>query len=86
MRKVQSLFFFLHMDMRFDGHLAAEGKIAEEEEEDSEEESTASRFTAHLLKFLLRGFLAKDKSVRYRVTQTVAEMVSHLGEIEYVLS
>jgi hypothetical protein len=32
----------------------------------------------------MSGFMAKDKNVRYRVLQTVAEMVSHLGEIEYV--
>ena len=56
----------------------------EVEDPDDESESTAARFTARLLKFLLKGFLSKDKSVRYRVLQTVAEMVSHLGEIECV--
>lgn len=52
--------------------------------EDSTEEgdSTAARFTARLLKFLLKGIEAKDKNVRYRVLQTLVEMVSHLGEIE----
>lgn len=36
------------------------------------------------MKFLLKGFQAKDKTIRYRVLQLVAEMVSHLGEVEYV--
>jgi hypothetical protein len=34
----------------------------------------------------LKGFVAKDKSIRFRVLQMVAEMVSHLGEIECVFS
>ena len=49
---------------------------------DTDDDSTASRFTAFLLRELLPGFEAKDKNVRYRTLQTVAEMVSHLGEIE----
>lgn len=57
---------------------------ADEEDEDEDEDTPASRFTARLLKFLLKGFLAKEKSVRYRVLCTVAEMVSHLGAIEWV--
>ena len=64
--------------------VAAEQKNAEDEDEDEDDNTTASRFTARLLRFLLKGFLAKDKSIRYRVLQTVAEMVSHLGEIESV--
>lgn len=59
-----------------------EEKEAGEGAVDEDGETTASRFTAHLLKFLLKGFLSKDKSVRYRVLQIVAEMVSHLGEVE----
>jgi hypothetical protein len=37
-----------------------------------------------LLKYLLRGFVAKDKAVRFRCVGLVAEMVSYLGEIECV--
>ncbi|KAF9461702.1 chromosome condensation complex protein [Collybia nuda] len=55
---------------------------AVDEQSDDDDDTTASRFTARLLKHLLKGFVAKDKSVRYRVVQTVAEMVSHLGEID----
>jgi Chromosome condensation complex Condensin, subunit G len=61
--------------------VAAEEKIPTEDD-DEDEDTTASRFTARLLNFLIKGFLAKDKSIRYRVLHTVAEMVSHLGEIE----
>lgn len=33
----------------------------------------------------MKGFEAKDKNVRFRVLQIVSEMISTLGEIEYVL-
>ena len=64
----------------------ASGVAAAEErgDKDDDEDTPASRFVARLLKHLLKGFLAKDKNVRYRVLQVVAEMISHLGEIEYV--
>lgn len=62
--------------------IAAEERNADGEQDEEDDDTTASRFTARLLKHLLKGFTAKDKSVRYRVLQTVAEMVSHLGEIE----
>jgi condensin complex subunit 3 len=52
--------------------------------EDDDDDTTASRFTARLLRFLLKGFLAKDKAVRYRVVQLVSELVSYLGAIECV--
>jgi condensin complex subunit 3 len=55
------------------------------EEDDEDTDTTASRFIARLLKFLLKGFLAKDKIVRYRVIFIVAEMVAHLGELECVV-
>ncbi|KAG5641543.1 hypothetical protein DXG03_004802 [Asterophora parasitica] len=73
---------FVGQYIKFINEKAVEEKTAEEADEDDEEESTASRFTARLLNFLLKGLLAKEKSVRYRVLQTVAEMVSHLGEID----
>ncbi|KAL0960147.1 hypothetical protein HGRIS_011782 [Hohenbuehelia grisea] len=56
------------------------GEDAEDDDEDRD--SFASRCTARILKFLLPGFLAKDKTARYRVVQIIAEMVSHLGEID----
>ncbi|GJJ15062.1 hypothetical protein Clacol_009337 [Clathrus columnatus] len=54
----------------------------EKTDDDDDEDTTASRFVARLLRHLLKGFLAKDKSVRYRVLQVVSEMISHLGEID----
>ena len=65
--------------VKFQTHCVS--KAVESHPED-DEDTTASRFVSRLLKFLFQGFLAKDKSVRYRVLQLVAEMVSHLGEIE----
>lgn len=52
---------------------------------DEDEETTASRFSALMVKHLLKGFQAKDKNVRLRVVQCMAEMISSIGELEYVL-
>ncbi|KAH7929985.1 ARM repeat-containing protein [Leucogyrophana mollusca] len=52
------------------------------EEDDEDDDSTASRFVARLLKFLIKGFVAKDKVARYRCVHILAEMVAHLGEID----
>ncbi|KAI0063895.1 hypothetical protein BV25DRAFT_1823946 [Artomyces pyxidatus] len=64
----------------------AEGVKKEENEqqeaESEEEETTSTRFTLRLLKHFLKGFTAKDKNVRYRVVHFVAEMISHLGELD----
>jgi condensin complex subunit 3 len=51
---------------------------------DDDDETTATRFTHRLLKHFLKGFQAKDKNVRYRVVCFVAEVISQLGELEYV--
>jgi condensin complex subunit 3 len=53
-----------------------------EDDDDDDDDTTAARFVTRLLKFLLKGFLAKDKIVRYRCVHILTEMVSHLGEIE----
>ncbi|KAH7887136.1 nuclear condensing complex subunit [Phlebopus sp. FC_14] len=52
------------------------------QEVDDDDDTTAARFIARLLKFLLKGFVAKDKIVRYRCVHILAEMVFHLGEID----
>lgn len=49
-----------------------------------DDENSTTRFVARLLAWLLKGFLAKNKIVRHRCVQIVGEMISHLGEIEYV--
>ena len=51
---------------------------------DDDDESTAARYTAALLRFLLKGCAVKDKAVRHRALQIISEMICHLGEIEYV--
>ena len=54
-------------------------------EEDIDEDTMASRFVSRLLRFLFKGCLAKDKIIRFRVVQCIAEMVAHLGDVEYVI-
>jgi len=51
-------------------------------EDEDDAETPTSRFVSHLLNWLLQGFVAKNKIVRYRCIQIVSEMISHLGEIE----
>ncbi|KAH0826785.1 hypothetical protein J3R83DRAFT_5201 [Lanmaoa asiatica] len=55
---------------------------AEEENDDDDDDTTTARFVARLLKFLLKGFVAKDKIVRYRCVHMLTSMVAHLGEID----
>ena len=47
-----------------------------------DDQTTASRFSARLLKWLIRGFSSKNKIVRYRTVAIICETISHLGEIE----
>lgn len=64
-------------------HLLAFGtKKEENNDDDDDDDTTAARFVARLLKFLLNGFVAKDKIARYRCVRILSEMVAHLGEIE----
>jgi condensin complex subunit 3 len=44
----------------------------------------ASRFVARLLEWLIHGFSSKNKTVRFRAVSIISDMVSNLGEIEYV--
>ena len=55
-----------------------------DDDDDEEEDTAQSRFVLRLLRFLLKGCLAKDRVVRFRVVQCLSEMIAHLGEIEYV--
>jgi condensin complex subunit 3 len=47
-----------------------------------DDDTLASRFVARVLKWLLHGFVAKNKNVRFRCVHIVSEMISHLGELE----
>ncbi|TCD66080.1 hypothetical protein EIP91_001838 [Steccherinum ochraceum] len=49
---------------------------------EEDEDTPASRFLARLLSHLLKGFTAKDKTVRHRSVSLVAELISHLGELD----
>ena len=64
----------------------ATGKNNGDEGSDSDDEgdNTSSRFIDRLLHFLLKGFEAKDKVVRFRSVQTIAAILPHIGELEYV--
>ena len=54
--------------------------------DDDDDETAASRFVARLIGYILKGFDAKDKNVRYRVLQITAEIMPYLSAQEYVLS
>jgi hypothetical protein len=56
----------------------------ESPEDDEDEETFVSRFVSRLLNWILRGFLAKDKNVRYRSVFSVSEMILWLGPLEWV--
>lgn len=63
---------------------AAEDRKTQGNEYD-DDDTAVSRFVARLSKYMLEGCVAKDKTVRYCVLQCIAEMITHLGEIELVL-
>jgi len=50
--------------------------------EEDDEETFVSRFVCRFLKWILRGFPAKDKNVRYRSVSTVTEMILWFGQLE----
>ncbi|KAF8424272.1 nuclear condensing complex subunit [Boletus edulis BED1] len=60
----------------------ARGVKKEDDNVDDDDDTTTTRFVVRLLKFLLKGFVAKDKIVRYRCVHLLTEMVAHLGEID----
>ncbi|KAI0747199.1 nuclear condensing complex subunit [Daedaleopsis nitida] len=47
-----------------------------------DDDTPSERFLSHLLRFLLDGCVAKDKVVRFRVCQCIAEMITHLGSLD----
>ncbi|KAI0073119.1 hypothetical protein K474DRAFT_1603932 [Panus rudis PR-1116 ss-1] len=50
--------------------------------DEDDEDTPQTRFISRLLSYLLRGFHAKDKTVRFRAVHIVAELISHLGELD----
>ncbi|KIY72680.1 hypothetical protein CYLTODRAFT_19435 [Cylindrobasidium torrendii FP15055 ss-10] len=59
-------------------------KVAEENEKKgiTPDDTLASRFTSHILNFLMGGFNAKNKVVRGRCVQIVAEMMPGIGDLD----
>ncbi|KAI9061537.1 ARM repeat-containing protein [Trametes sanguinea] len=49
---------------------------------DEDDDTTSERFLNQLVRFLLKGCTAKDKVVRFRVVQCIADTIAHLGEID----
>ncbi|KAL5523222.1 YCG1_1 [Sanghuangporus sanghuang] len=49
---------------------------------EEDDETPTSRFVSRLIRYLLKGFEAKDKNVRFRVLQFVAEVSENMGEID----
>ncbi|KAK7023043.1 nuclear condensing complex subunit [Favolaschia claudopus] len=47
-----------------------------------EDDTVASVFVSTILEWLVQGFVAKNKNVRYETVHLVAEMISFLGEID----
>ena len=77
MKKVNIIFLLCEITLK---HISSAED--EQRQQGDDDDTVASRFTARLLRFLLKGIAAKDKNVRYRALQTLVEMISHLGEIE----
>ncbi|KAF8635423.1 hypothetical protein AX15_000413 [Amanita polypyramis BW_CC] len=80
---------FVGTYVKFTNEKAAEEKAKASESasalaaiEEDDDDSLAIRFLSRLLKWLLQGFLAKNKTVRYRSIFIVSELISHLGEID----
>ncbi|KZV97200.1 hypothetical protein EXIGLDRAFT_833051 [Exidia glandulosa HHB12029] len=64
------------------GYVKFVNEKATEDGSADEEDTFAFRFVTHLMNHLLVGFVAKDKIVRYRCVQIVAESVAFLGAID----
>jgi len=73
-------FNLLESDALFRVGLATENPGHESDDEDS----LSSRFVHRLLTHLMRGLKAKDKNIRMRVCQLIAESISAIQDIEWV--
>ncbi|TRM62875.1 nuclear condensing complex subunit [Schizophyllum amplum] len=78
--KVDRVIQFIGSYIKYMNEKAAEDTRAEGEDED--EDNFASRFTAHLIEYILQGYHALNKTVRLRVLQITTAVISHLGTID----
>ncbi|CAE6456052.1 unnamed protein product [Rhizoctonia solani] len=74
--------FVKHITDKAAQQKAKEGEDNEGDSDEEDDDTPASRFVTYLLKYVLQGFMAKDKNVRYRCVHITAEMISGLGEID----
>lgn len=58
------------------------GEIELEEDEDEDESTWGTRFTAKVVKSVVRGFEVKEKNVRVRTLQIFESFIPYLGPIE----
>ncbi|KAF8547377.1 hypothetical protein OG21DRAFT_1479489 [Imleria badia] len=56
-------------------YLNLKGQEIKKEDDNDDDDATSARFVARLLKFLLEGFVAKDKIVRYRCVHLLTGML-----------
>lgn len=76
------LFLFVSSQLtRLFGAAAAD----KQDDESDDGDTLSSRFVHRLLTHLMRGLKAKDKNVRMRVCQLIAESISAIQDIEWVL-
>ncbi|KAJ2914546.1 hypothetical protein MD484_g5881, partial [Candolleomyces efflorescens] len=61
-------------------------KVLQEQEKggsaEDDSDTTTSRFVARIIGWLLQGFSAKNKNVRFRCLHLVSELISHIGEVD----
>ncbi|KAF7725065.1 hypothetical protein EC973_000472 [Apophysomyces ossiformis] len=76
---------FVASFMQYTQQLDSKDEDEEEKSEDMEEdleETLSSRFVEFLMRHLLKGLVAKSKSVRFRCCQIIALSINSLGEID----
>ncbi|RDB27802.1 Condensin complex subunit 3 [Hypsizygus marmoreus] len=73
---------FMNEKVTAEKEKAAQNPSTSAQRNDDTDDTLASRFVSRLLKWLLQGFTAKNKTTRYRSICFVSEMIAHLGEID----
>ncbi|KAL0097912.1 hypothetical protein J3Q64DRAFT_1078725 [Phycomyces blakesleeanus] len=83
-RIVRFIAAFLQYTQQQDNESKEPKEIVNDGDDMEGEETVSSRFVEHLMRHLIKGLMAKNKTVRLRSCQVVALSVNSLGEIEYV--
>ncbi|KAJ7765255.1 nuclear condensing complex subunit [Mycena metata] len=77
---VDRIIKFVAQYVRFVNEKGAHREICDNA--DGDEDTLASVFISSILEWVIQGFVAKNKVVRYQTVHLVAEMISFLGEID----